>query len=818
MYTFTNLNQIVGGKIVQFEIDYQVEQLLTDSRKLVIHSTSIYFALKGVRHDGHDYLEETYQKGIRQFVIEDESRWNAAWIGCNVLVVSKGIQALQLLAKAHRQKFTLPLLAITGSNAKTIIKEWLSQMLEGHYQIIKSPKSYNSQLGVPLSIWQINDYHNLGIIEAGISKRGEMTNLQTIIQPTLGLFTNVGSAHDEGFESQVQKIEEKLILFKECKTLIYCSDHQLIDHQIKEKLFFNTFTWSAKGNKAFVQYKLTSFTKTTLVEAQFKYKDYHFELPLTDSASIENLLHCITFMLYLGFNNAQINHSLGLIKNIPMRLELKQGINNCYIIDDTYNNDLGGLQIALDFLQNQQLRAKKTLILSDVLEAGADKEKLYTQIGRLMTQKGVDQLIGIGIEIQRFANKLPSNAKYFASVKEFMDSFATMVFQDELILVKGARVFKFELIVQRLQRKIHSTQLEINLDALLHNLNYYKSKLQPNTKVMAMVKSFAYGSGSFEVANLLQFHKIDYLGVAYTDEAVDLRNAGIHVPIMVMNPSLDAFDTLIKYYLEPEIYNFQLLVSLHEYAVAHQVKFRIHLAIDTGMRRLGFETFQLDDLIVFFNTTDRFELVSVFSHLVGADEAIHNDFSLHQIRVFEQFCSTLSIGTKKHFLKHICNSAGIVRFPNAHYDMVRLGIGLYGIEATSQEQSSLRPVSKLKTIISQMKQVNATETVGYSRKGVLNTNSKIGTIAIGYGDGYSRRFGNGVGKVLVNGQLASIVGNVCMDMCMIDITNIDAQEGDEVIIFGEEPTITTLANAIDTIPYEILTSISERVKRVFYME
>lgn len=818
MYTFTQLSRLVQGKIIQFDAEQSVEQLLSDSRKLIIHPTSIYFAIKGERNDGHDYLEDTYKKGIRQFVIDDESRWKHEWTGCNVLLVQSVLFAIQEMAKFHRESFSLPVLAITGSNAKTIIKEWLCQMLVNHYQIVKSPKSYNSQLGVPLSVWQIKDYHNLGIFEAGISKKGEMARLQEIIKPTIGLFTNVGSAHDEGFETQLQKVEEKLRLFKNCNTIIYCADHQLIDQVIKQQLLFNTFAWSTKGNKAFVQYTLTSITNVTKVEAIYKYQSFKFELPLTDAASIENLLHCICFMLFMGFDNSKINQSLRVIKNIPMRLELKQGINNCYIIDDTYNNDLGGLQIAMEFLENQKLRSKKTLILSDVLEAGSNKEILYSQIGRLIVQKGISQLIAIGIEIQRFAHRLPINTKFYASVGDFMKDFDQLIFKDELILVKGARVFRFEEIVQKLQRKIHSTRLEINLDALMHNLNYYKSKLKGGTKIMAMVKSFAYGSGSFEVANLLQFHKVDYLGVAYTDEAVDLRAAGIHMPIMVMNPTLDSFDALVKHYLEPEMYNFQLLKALNDYAIAHKVKFKIHLAIDTGMRRLGFEVDQLQDLVQFFNEFDRLEIVSVFSHLVGADEEIHNQFSKHQIAVFEQFCEDLSAKTNRTFLKHICNSAGIVRFPEAHYEMVRLGIGLYGVEATAAEQTSLRPVSSLKTIISQIKYITANETVGYSRKGHVQADAKIATIAIGYGDGYSRRFSNGVGKVLVAGKLTPILGNVCMDMCMIDVTNVDVQEGDEVIVFGAEPTIIELAQAIDTIPYEILTGISERVKRIFFVE
>ena len=805
--------------------------LLTDSRFVSQPQQSIFFAIKGERHDGHIFIEELYQKGVREFVVEKKaapadlvSRFPEG----KFWMVENGIKALQNLAAAHRKKFNIPVIGITGSNGKTIVKEWLSTLLARDYAIIKSPRSYNSQIGVGLSVWQMNESHTLGIFEAGISKSGEMENLEPIISPTIGIFTNVGSAHDEGFRSRKQKVTEKLRLFKRSKTLIYCKDYEEIDEEIKLLLkavnpSIQLIGWS-KSQESPINVTFSKASNYTTLNINWNAEDYEFRIPFTDDASIENATHCIFARLLMtpkGQNLNIMSDALMNLKPIAMRLELKQGINDCSLIDDTYNNDYAGLNMALNFMSQHHTKKNKVLIISDLLQSGLKETELYKSIAELIKGKSIDQLIGIGEDISR-NQRFFDDGVFYPSTEAFLKEYPINQLHDSLILVKGARKFAFEKIVNRLIQKVHGTIFEINLDALTNNLNFYRSKAGSNTKIMVMVKAYAYGSGSAEVASLLEYHRVDYLGVAYPDEGVVLRQNGIKLPIMVLNSQPETFGKLKEYNLEPEIYSFQILRRFIDFTQSYpDARFKIHIKLDTGMHRLGFEEQDIDALIDQLKQHPTIKIASIFSHLVGADEAEHNDFSRSQIVSFQQMSDriTQALPTgETPPLRHICNSAGIIRFPEARFDMVRLGIGLYGVEATGTEQKSLQTVGTLKTIISQIKHLKKGETIGYSRKGVLDKDSRIATIAIGYADGFDRGFSKGVGHVLVNGNRCPIIGNVCMDMTMVDVTEVTCEEGDEVIIFGKDLPIHELAASISTIPYEILTGVSERVKRVFYKE
>ena len=807
--------------------------LLTDSRFVSQPQQSIFFAIKGERHDGHNFIEELYQKGVREFVVEKKAikeDLNVRFPAAKFWLVENGIRALQNLAAEHRQRFKIPVVGITGSNGKTIVKEWLSTLLAKDYNIIKSPRSYNSQIGVGLSVWQINDSHTLGIFEAGVSKSGEMENLEPIIRPDIGIFTNVGSAHDEGFRSRKQKVTEKLRLFRRSRTLIYCKDYEEIDEEIKLLLkavnpTIELIGWS-RSQESPINVNFLKSPHYTTLHINWNAEEYEFRIPFTDDASIENITHCVFAKLLLRKKEQDVAGTTEILmglKPIAMRLELKQGINDCYLIDDTYNNDYAGLNMALNFMSQHHAKRRKVLIISDVLQSGLKEKDLYRSIANLIIGKELDEVIGIGEEISR-NSQFFTDATFYQSTEEFLEKHPIHQFHSSLILVKGARKFAFEKIVDRLIQKVHGTVFEVNLDALTHNLNYYRGKVGSATKIMVMVKAYAYGSGSAEVASLLEYHRVDYLGVAYPDEGVVLRQNGIKLPVMVLNSQPETFGKLVEYNLEPEIYSFQIFKHFVDFIYSlPAIDFKIHIKLDTGMHRLGFEEQDIDKLIELLNQYPRIKVASVFSHLVGADEIEHNDFSKSQIERFERMSERLiqSLGLKDGQvapLRHICNSAGIIRFPEAKFDMVRLGIGLYGVEATGTEQNALQTVGTLKTVISQIKHLKKGETIGYSRKGVLEKDSRIATIAIGYADGFDRGFSKGVGKVLVNGILCPIIGNVCMDMTMVDVTEAVCEEGDEVIIFGKDLSITELATSIGTIPYELLTGVSERVKRVFYKE
>ncbi len=811
MLKFSKIADITGGTRLQLGRDSVINKLLIDSRKLSIHTGTVFFAIKGPRNNGHHYLKDLYAKGLRNFVIQEPADdWLSSAPEANVLLVENTVKALQQLAQFHREQFQLPVLGITGSNAKTVIKEWLSQLLCDK-KVVKSPKSYNSQVGVPLSVWELNDAAELGIFEAGISKLGEMDNLQKIIQPTLGVFTNIGSAHDQGFASQIQKIKEKTQLFRASEKVVYCQDHELVKQHLTLELNPDQLvSWSTKEPADITFTK--KFSRSS-VGFRWEYEGNTGEIwcPFKDAASQENLLHCVALLLVLQYPADFIQDGCRNLQQIDHRLALKKGLNNCYIVDDTYNNDLAGLEIALDFLNQQPHGKYKALILSDILQASDPDAVLYEKVAQLVSSEDIETFYGIGPGITAFKHLFASE-NFYSTTAEFLQ--ADISFRDQLVLVKGARSFGFEAIVNRLQEKLHGTVLEINLDALTNNLNHHRKIIPTGTKIMVMVKAFAYGSGSQEVAHLLQYQGVDYLGVAYTDEGIDLRRDGIHLPIMVMNPAPESFEKLFEFDLEPEIYSLALLHKFQEFSATQNKPLPIHLKIDTGMKRLGFETSQLE-LLIESLIKQPLPIASIFSHLAAADDVNEASFSHQQYQQFQESVQIIEKGLNISPLKHLLNSSGIVSFPEFRFDMVRLGIGLYGVGAVD---SNLQNISTLKTTISQIKSVAPNETVGYGRKGVATTSRTIATIAIGYGDGFDRRNGNGIGKVLIGSQIAPVIGHVCMDMSMVDVTGIEVEVGDTVIIFNEQRTIQQIAQDIGTIPYEILTQVSERVKRIYFAQ
>jgi Alr-MurF fusion protein len=815
--------------------------LLTDSRYLSDPKNTVFISIKGERHDGHDFIPLLYQKGLRYFIVEKavvEANRDLKNLLENsdiqAFVVDNAIKTLQKIAADHRLQFLYPVIGITGSNGKTIVKEWLSNLLSQDINIVKSPRSYNSQIGVALSVWDMNENHELGIFEAGISQASEMQNLADIINPEIGIFTNIGSAHNSGFRSTKQKISEKLRLFKKSRALIYCKDHKEVQEEILILLKavnpgIELISWSKQqiGSHC-VDIKINE--NDAAITLYYEGDEYSFTLPFVDDASIENALHAIFTAIYLErkqFKNLKfenVKERLSSLKPIAMRLELKQGINENYIIDDTYNNDLGGLKMALNFMSQNHTKRKKVLIISDIQQTGLSDAELILQLRELLKAQELALLIAVGPKLKAFHEQLSTIGNqapyFFDSTEDFKKLFDVDTLKNSLILIKGARSFSFEKIVNVFVRRTHGTVFEINLNALTQNLNFYRAKIGKDTKIMVMVKAFAYGSGSTEVASLLQYHRVDYLSVAYPDEGVSLRQNGIKLPIMVLNSSKETFHKLFEFDLEPEIFSAKILKEYVSFKAElfPNKKCKIHLKIDTGMHRLGFENDDLEQLCHTLADENTITVASIFSHLVGADEAHHNEFSQNQIASFKTATEYISKTLQINPLRHICNSAGIMRFPEAKFDMVRLGIGLYGIEAADIEPDMIEPIGTFKSTISQIKTVKAGETIGYSRKGFAEKEMQLATIAVGYADGYDRRLSNGVGKMLVNGVLCPVVGNVCMDMTMLDVTDASCLEGDQVILFGKNPHIKDIAASIGTIAYELLTGISERVKRVFFYE
>ena len=792
--------------------DLVIDNVSIDSRSLQNNSGTLFFALVGPNNDAHIYLQELLEKGVQNFVVTHIPQGFEQ--KANFFIVKNTTEALQEFAVFYRGLYNFPVIGITGSNGKTIVKEWLNFLLSPDYNIIRSPKSYNSQIGVPLSVISINEKHNLGIFEAGISTVDEMAKLEPIIKPTIGLLTNIGSAHDEGFSNLGEKIKEKLKLFQNVEMLIY-NKNKTIDAFVKNE---KTFTWSCKDRNADVFISKKTILDKTLLGVDFG--AYHFEIkiPFLDDASIENAIQCMMILLHFGYDSATIEHRMELLYPVEMRLKVKNGINNSTLIDDSYSSDFQSLKIALDFLESQQHHKKKTLILSDIFQSGLEKEELYARVSQLVISNKINRVIGIGSVISEFKNKF-LNCVTFKTTDEFIQAFGTLNFSNETILIKGARTFEFEKIVALLEEKTHETVLEINLNAISHNLNFFRSKLNPTTQLMVMVKAFGYGNGGFEIAKLLEHHNVNYLGVAFADEGISLKSAGIKIPIMVMNPENTSFSAIIQHQLEPEIYSIKGLNAFLKITELEKLRdYPIHIKLDTGMHRLGFQEADIEELINTLKNTTSIKVKSILSHLATSDEPSQHDFALYQISLFEKLSSRLIAELNINPIRHILNTSGISNFPNSQYDMVRLGIGLYGISNDKNEQQYLENVSTLKSIISQIRTIDASESVGYGRKFIANRPTKIATIPIGYADGISRSWGNGVGYITIHNQKAPIVGSICMDMLMVDCTDIKCNEGDQVIIFGENPTVSYIAETLHTIPYEILTSISQRVKRVFYRE
>jgi alanine racemase len=812
-YTISHIAEILGLKSFKEKKEVLIKKLVIDSRAVTDPEGSLFFALSGKR-DGHKYMADAYANGIRSFVISDP-QYSQQYTDANILLVNDVLLALQKLAKYNRDQYDLKVIGITGSNGKTIVKEWLYQLLAADFNIIRSPKSFNSQIGVPLSVWEIEKDHTLGVFEAGISKGNEMDSLEELIKPSIGILTNLGEAHAEGFSSAVEKLNEKLKLFKDTELFIYAPEYT--EGIPKEDLPGKTkFTWSLKGDADLQILFIEPVDGQNYIIAKYKGVEISCLVPFNDQASVENAIICWATLLALGYTPEQADERLDKLTRVSMRLELKNGINQCSVIDDSYSADISSLAIALDFLTIQNQHPKRTLVLSDLYETGKDNRILYKEIAALLKQKNVDRLIGVGPNITASKGLFPMETTFFESTQAFIESFPSLHFNNETVLIKGARKFEFERISKLIEQKVHDTVMEIDLNALAGNLQFYRAKLSPGVKIMAMVKAFSYGSGSFEIANLLQYHKVDYLAVAYTDEGIALRKGGIKMPIMVMSPEPSAFDAIVRYKLEPELYNLEILNSFIEFV--NEVNYPVHLKIDTGMHRLGFEEPDLSELLNILKNTEKIKITSVFSHLVGSEEGAHDDFTKHQIARFNNVADIISNSLDYKIIRHISNTSAISRHPDAQLDMVRIGIGLYGFDAGIKDNKGLQTVAVLKTTITQIKHIKADETVGYGRRGLLPADGTIATVKIGYADGYNRAFGNGVGRMLIKGKLVPTVGVICMDMCMLDVTGLDVKTGDEVIVFNDQLTIATLAKQINTIPYEILTNVSQRVKRVYFYE
>lgn len=813
MLSIKNIAHILPARCMGNHPGTLIENITIDSRSLQNGPHTLFFALVGPNHNAHTYIEELIHKGVRNFVV---SELPVAFTGlANFLVVENTLDALQSFAAYHRRLFDFPIIGITGSNGKTIVKEWLNFLLSPDFNIVRSPKSYNSQVGVPLSVIAMNEKHNLGIFEAGISTVGEMEKLERILKPTIGILTNIGSAHDEGFENIGQKMKEKLKLFPDAKVLIY-NKNKSIDAFLKPKL--KTFSWSFKDEQADVYITKKFVLDKTVLKIRYEPAAFEIKVPFQDDAAIENTIQCIMTMLYLGYKHEVIENRIALLYPVEMRLKLKNGINHTTLIDDSYSSDFQSLKIALDFLESQKQYKRKTLILSDLFESGLSEEELYATVSQMVITHKINRLIGIGPVISKFKSKF-LNAVCFPDTDAFISKIDQLDFGHETILVKGARNFHFEKIVSALEEKTHETVLEINLNALSHNLSFFKSKLKPKTRLMVMVKAFGYGSGGYEIAKLLEHHKVDYLGVAFADEGISLRNDGIKLPIMILNPESTSFASIIQHQLEPEIYSLKGLRAFLKIAEQKKLKkFPIHIKLDTGMHRLGFEEEQLPELIDILRNNRTVMVKSILSHMATSDDLEHHEFALFQIGLFEKMSSQLVRELKIKPIRHILNTSGISNFPKAQFDMVRLGIGLYGISNNPDEQPYLENVGTLKSVISQIRSIDTGESVGYGRRFIADRVTRVATIPIGYADGISRKWGNGLGYVVINGNRAPIIGSICMDMLMTDVTNFDCEEGDVVTIFGEDPTVVQLAEKLETIPYEILTGISQRVKRVFYRE
>ena len=838
-YSIVKIATLIGARRYG-STDANIGWLLTDSRSLCFPEQTLFFALRTKRNDGHKYIDDLYRRGVRNFVVE--SLPAEVYPDANFLKVPSPLAALQRLAERHRDEFSIPIVGITGSNGKTWVKEWLYQILRPEGGVTRSPRSYNSQIGVPLSVWLLNENSRVGIFEAGISQPGEMLALRDIIQPTIGVFTSMGMAHQENFRSLDEKCMEKLQLFHDAEVIVYPSDDDTVSRCVRRSQYQGErIGWSRFSEKA------PMFVKTEGCHVAYKYKDVEgsYEIPFIDEASIENSITCATVALYLGLTPEQIAERMARLEPIAMRLEVKEGQRGLTLINDSYNNDVNSLDIALDFMNRrpEQEGKRKTLILSDIYQSGESPAELYREVSELMQKRGIDRFIGIGPEITSQAAQITVGHKwFFDDVEQFLQSSLLRSMHNEIVLLKGARAFGFERITEMLEQKVHETILEVDLNAVVNNLNHFRSLMKPETKMVCMIKADAYGAGAIEVAKTLQEHRVDYLAVATADEGAELRRAGITQNIIVMNPEMSSFKTLFDNDLEPEVYSFRIMDALIRAARAQGITgWPVHIKLDTGMHRLGFgaydsnganranespespESQEITELIARLKTQQAIIPRSVFSHFVGSDSDDFDKFSALQFERFDKASQQLQAAFSHKILRHIDNSAGIEHFPERQLDMCRLGIGLYGVEPYNHVSlnplpSTLLPVSTLKTTILQIRNVPKDETVGYSRKGVLTRDSRIAAIPIGYADGLDRHLGNRHGYCIVNGQKAEYVGNICMDVALIDVTDIPCEEGDQVEIFGKQLPVTVLSNILETIPYEVLTSVSNRVKRVYFQD
>lgn len=850
-YTIEKITTLIGARRIG-DTEAVVSWLLTDSRSLCFPEETLFFALRSGRNDGHNYIPELYRRGVRNFVVErghfrlsDVTRVSdvtastgtgGGLAGANILEVVSPLEALQRLAERHRDEFDVPIVGITGSNGKTMVKEWLYQLLSPYKIVTRSPKSYNSQIGVPLSVWLLGGQTEVGLFEAGISQPGEMQALRDIIQPSIGVLTSLGTAHQENFRSMDEKCQEKLSLFHDAKVVAYNSDDNVVSRCMRKSGYHGEkLSWSKEDPQAamFIKKIERRNTVSTLYYI-YKGKEGTYHLPFIDDASVECSIAAAVVALYLGVTPEELDVRMSQLEPVAMRLEVKEGQHGCTLINDSYNSDINSLDIALDFMSRRpdQEGKSRTLILSDIYQSGVTPHELYHRVLELAVKRGVTKFIGIGKEIKRIlaaegggqiagdqTAKLPGTvAFFFDDVEEFLRSEVFKGLRNEIVLIKGARDFGFDQITEMLEQKVHETILEVNLNAVVENLNHFRSYMKPDTKIICMVKADAYGAGAVEVSKTLQDHRVDYLAVAVADEGVTLRKNGITSNIMIMNPEMTAFKTMFDYDLEPEVYSFRIMDALIKAAEKEGItNYPVHIKLDTGMHRLGFDPVQdIDEVINRLKHQNAIIPRSVFSHFVGSDSDDFDTFSAHQFELFDTASKKLQSAFEHKILRHICNSAGIEHFPERQLDACRLGIGLYGVD--SRDNHIINTVSTLKTTILQLRHVPKDETVGYSRKGVLTRDSVIAAIPIGYADGLNRHLGRGKGYCLVNGQKAPYVGNICMDVALIDVTDIPCKEGDTVEIFGEHLPVTVLSDILDTIPYEVLTGVSNRVKKVYYQD
>lgn len=819
-YSLQHIAEITNASISGKMEDLAIDQVAYDSRKISSAKNTLFFCIRGKNHNGHHHIKEAINKGVTTFVI-DETIDAKLTKNATFLSVQNSLHALQTLARFHRLQFKHEVLAITGSNGKTIVKEWINQLLASNFQISRSPKSFNSQLGVPLSILEIEPFHNLAIIEAGISEKNEMDKLASIIQPTTGVFTLIGEAHQQNFSSLEEKLNEKLKLFETCQSIIFPADNQLVYDTIHAQFSNKKLISFGKNSAATFQIvEQYSGDSSTSISAIFNGKKIELHIPFVDEASVHNALCAYVTATTFIENSTSLTSKLQYLNPVNMRMQLIAGAENTLIINDAYSSDLTSLDIALDFMDKHAEGRNKTLIISDMEQSGYPKEVLYEKIFEFARNHSVSKIIGIGQDISTFEGKSLDKYSFYKSTEVAVKNIKPSDHSGEIILIKGARKFEFEKLISVLEDKTHETVLEINLDALAQNYHHYKNKLSPHVKMMVMVKASGYGAGAVEVARVLEFCKADYLGVAYVDEGISLRQSGVSLPIMVMNSELNALDRMIDFNLEPEIYSER---SLRAFLHALEKKNRnapypIHIKLDTGMKRLGFEKHQISPLIELLKNNKNLFVKSIFTHLVATDNPNHDAFTKTQLNLFEALASQVEKAIGYSAIKHAANTSGIERFENAQYGMVRLGIGIYGVSNDPNEQQHLNTVGILKTTISQIKTLQKGESVGYNRNYIAESEIKIATIPLGYADGLRRNLSNGKWSIKVNGQQCPIVGNVCMDMTMIDITHVAASEGDEAIIFDNAESLNGLAKACDTIPYEILTSIPSRVKRVYIGE